>query len=362
MEDTEGHAEKESLRFLSRKGGRAGDGALQRVFQRIATDAAEAIMVTEAELERPGPQILWVNQAFTEITGYGRHEILGETPRILQGPKTDERELRRLRRALKEERTFEGETTNYRKDGTTYINHWSIAPVYGDEGEVAYWVSVQRDVTETRRLQREMVRFLDDERRRIGQDLEEAVGKRLRAAREELEEAAEQAPLAAPVRDELRTARMSIDRGYARLRRISEGLSPVDLSKNRLAEGLKRLASVTPRCQFTSDVDLDDVLSDLSTQVHTNLYWIAYEAVTNAERHAGAETIEIRLTCEQGDCRGTGLRLVVEDDGRGFDPDSAAADAWGLRLMTYRADLIDGTVDVTSESGAGTRVECHVFP
>lgn len=360
MDDVEGPSEKESLRFLSLKGGRAGEGALQRVFQRIAKDAAEVIMVTEAELEPPGPQILWVNQAFTEVTGYGRHEVLGKTPRLLQGPKTDERELRRLRRALREERSFEGETTNYRKDGTTYINHWSIAPVYGDEGEVAYWVSVQRDVTETRRLQQEMVRFLDDERRRIGRDLEEAVGTRLQAAREELEDAAEQATLAPPVRDELRTARVSIDRGYERLRRISEGLSPVDLSNNRLTEGLKRLASVTPRCQFTTDVDPDDILSDLSAQAHTNLYWIAYEAVTNAERHAGAETIEIRLTCEDGDCLGNGVRLVVEDDGVGFDSDAAAADAWGLRLMTYRAGLIDGTIDVTSEPGAGTRVECHV--
>lgn len=362
MGDFQPDSEKDVLQFLSLKGGRAGDGGLQRVFQRIAKDAAEAIMVTEADLDPPGPKILWVNQAFTEITGYGRREILGETPRILQGPETDERELRRLRRALAEEHTFEGETVNYRKDGTTYINHWHIAPVYGEDGTVAYWVSVQRDVTETRRLQREVVRGLDEERRRIGQNLHDDVGKLLSAAQVELEETAEQTTLAPAVRGKLDDIRAAIDEGHARLRRISNGLSPVDLSENCLSDGLERLAAVTPRCQFEPAVDLDGVLAARPPSDRMNLYWIVYEAVTNAERHASPETIRIRALCEDGDCRDNGLRLIVEDDGMGFDPGERAEEAWGLRLMKYRADLIDGTVHVSSEPGAGTRVECHLFP
>lgn len=70
------------------------------------------------------------------------------------------------------------ETVNYRKDGTDFINHWSIAPIFDAEGEVCYWVSVQRDVTEKRRLQREVVRALDEERRRIGRDLHDSGGRR----------------------------------------------------------------------------------------------------------------------------------------------------------------------------------------
>jgi PAS domain S-box-containing protein len=118
---------------------------------RAAVEAIdEAIVITGAGLEAPGPRILYVNPAFTRMTGYAPEELIGRSPRMLQGPGTDRAVLDRLRTAIKAGRTFEGEGVNYRKDGTPFIVEWLITPVR-QAGRVTHWVSAQRDVTQRRR-------------------------------------------------------------------------------------------------------------------------------------------------------------------------------------------------------------------
>ena len=82
------------------------------------------------------------------MTGYTKQEVLGKTPRILQGEKTDRSILERLKRRLIEGQAFFGHTINYRKDGSEFINQWDIHPLMNAQGEVTHWVSYQRDVTE----------------------------------------------------------------------------------------------------------------------------------------------------------------------------------------------------------------------
>jgi diguanylate cyclase (GGDEF)-like protein/PAS domain S-box-containing protein len=106
------------------------------------------------DLNPPGPQIVYVNEAFCRMTGYAAEEIVGKTPRILQGPKTSRTELVRLRRLLSRGEPFEGELINYRKDGSEYLLEWHIAPLRDEAGEITHWVASQRDVTEHRRAQK----------------------------------------------------------------------------------------------------------------------------------------------------------------------------------------------------------------
>lgn len=131
-------------------------GTLDRLelsFQSVVEQAKEAVVITTAQLDLPGPQILFVNRAFTLMTGYSIDEVIGKTPRILQGAKTERSVLDRLRQQLSRGESFEGETFNYRKDGTEFILQWEIAPVRNEAGEITHFVSVQRDVTERRREQ-----------------------------------------------------------------------------------------------------------------------------------------------------------------------------------------------------------------
>jgi PAS domain S-box-containing protein len=122
-------------------------GKLLNLLETAIAQAKEAVVITSAQLEPPGPEILFVNPAFFEMTGYSHEEILGKTPRILQGPKSDRAMLQRLREALVRGESFSGETVNYRKDGSEYYVEWDITPIRATDGRITYFLSIQRNVT-----------------------------------------------------------------------------------------------------------------------------------------------------------------------------------------------------------------------
>ena len=165
----------------------------RRLLQAAVEQADESLVITEKRLDPPGPRFVYVNPAFTRLTGYEPEEVIGKTPRMLQGPETDRAETDRLKRDLKEKGHFRGEAINYRKDGTTFVNEWHIAPLYSDgDGEVTHWVATQRDITQRREAEEEV--------RRLNRDLEERVRERtaeLEEKNEALREAKEAAEAAA---------------------------------------------------------------------------------------------------------------------------------------------------------------------
>ncbi|MFO7799737.1 PAS domain S-box protein [Rhodohalobacter sp.] len=127
------------------------------LLERAIQSDYDSIVITELGLEKPGPEIVYVNDGFTKMTGYTREEALGKTPRILQGEKTDRAVLDKLKERLKEGKAFFGHTVNYRKDGSEFINQWDIHPLTNDEGEITHWVSYQHDITERKRSEKKVV-------------------------------------------------------------------------------------------------------------------------------------------------------------------------------------------------------------
>ena len=116
---------------------------LLAAMERALEGANMPIIITTATLTKDGPKIVYVNRAFCRSTGYKRDELLGQTPRILQGPKTDRRLMRELTERLKEGQPFFGETVNYRKDGTPYLTRWNISAICDDNGKTTHYVSFQ---------------------------------------------------------------------------------------------------------------------------------------------------------------------------------------------------------------------------
>lgn len=120
------------------------DHALSAVVDVLITNSFESVMVTKAGHGTSNTPVVFVNEAFTALTGYTAEEVLGKSPTFLQGPATDRAILDRLRDDLIAGRVFEGRTTNYRKDGTAFMMHWRVAPVTEDDGEPTYYIAVQR--------------------------------------------------------------------------------------------------------------------------------------------------------------------------------------------------------------------------
>ena len=110
-------------------------------------NAFESILITTATKTDSGYPIVYVNPAFTALTGYGTEEVIGKTPGILQGPKTDTAEIERLDADLAERRPFHGRAINYRKDGSEFMLEWKVIPVTDEQGVITHFVSVQREAS-----------------------------------------------------------------------------------------------------------------------------------------------------------------------------------------------------------------------
>ncbi|MBE2214679.1 MAG: PAS domain S-box protein [Opitutaceae bacterium] len=112
----------------------------------------ESVIVTSGEVQAPGPQIVYVNRAFTLLTGYAAEEVIGRSPRLLQGPGSSPEVRKRMRTALDAGQPFADQVVNYRKDGSSYVAHVSLSPLRDADGRITHWIGVQRDVSEQQRV------------------------------------------------------------------------------------------------------------------------------------------------------------------------------------------------------------------
>ncbi len=111
--------------------------------------ALDVIIITEAEpLDEPGPRIVYVNEAFTRLTGYRPDEVIGRSPRFLQDPTTTDAETRRqVRQALQQGAPFDGAILNYAKDGTEYWLDMHIFPLVDSDGTITHFAAIERDIS-----------------------------------------------------------------------------------------------------------------------------------------------------------------------------------------------------------------------
>lgn len=251
-----------------------------------------------------------------------------------------------------------GEATSFLVSGHAGENEWHVEfVVVADavQGEGATFFA--RDVTARHWLERRLLTVTDAEQQRIGADLHDGLGQHLTGL----------ACLAAALRDRLKAARPEeaaqsetiaqlANEAIEQSRALARGLCPVRIEGEGLAVALEEL---TGQARVLHGVDCVFEMSgpapacDHLTAMH--VYRIAQEAINNAVRHGKARQIRVRLTS-----RPDQHRLVVIDDGAGFDPGARRRGiGGGIRLMGYRAAMIGGMVSTDSKPGRGTRVTCH---
>lgn len=120
----------------------------------------DVVLITEAEpFDAPGPKILFVNKAFERMTGYKKDEVIGNTPRLLQGPKTQRSELERIKSALKKWQPVRVELINYKKNGQQFWMELDITPIADSTGWYTHWVAIERDITERKRSDKKIQRL-----------------------------------------------------------------------------------------------------------------------------------------------------------------------------------------------------------
>jgi PAS domain S-box-containing protein len=144
--------------------------AQMRLLQSCVARLNDIVLITDAEpLDAPGPRIVFVNDAFERRTGYTRAEVMGKSPRILQGPLTDRQELTRIGNALRAWQPVRAELINYTKSGEAFWLELDIVPVADATGWFTHWISVERDVTERKLAEQALQASLKENARLIQQ-------------------------------------------------------------------------------------------------------------------------------------------------------------------------------------------------
>jgi signal transduction histidine kinase/CheY-like chemotaxis protein len=212
------------------------------------------------------------------------------------------------------------------------------------------------DITQRKLIERELLRVSDAEKNRIGSDLHDGLGQYLTgisclsaALRDKLQVQSR------PEAEDAATISSLVQEAIAQTRALARGLCPVQLETAGLETALEDLTFQVQRlhgidCRFlpTGPVGVCE------TALALHLYRIAQEAINNAVKHSGARQITVTL-----DFSKENKVLSIEDDGCGFDPEVEHGPSTGLRLMPYRAAMIGGTLTITSQPNAGTKVECR---
>ncbi len=312
-----------------------------------------AVLIAEGSL--PDPIVSYVNPALTKSIGCDAADLQGRPLGEIQplAPLTE-----RLGAGLAPGEPFREGISVIEAPGGERFVEWRFSPVKHKTGGVGHWLLLFRDITERRRLEREILEISDRERQRMGQDLHDGICQQL-AGIELMSQVLEQKLARRSRADAARAGEIAryVREAISQTRSVARGLSPVTLEAEGLESALRELAANTEkmfgiRCQVI--IKESCARCELGAGIH--YYRIAQEAVSNALKHGKATEIWIGL-----EARSDRTILSVEDNGFGLTGGWSAG-GMGLRIMRYRAGMLGGTLVLEAREPRGTRVVCTTGP
>jgi PAS domain S-box-containing protein len=331
-------------------------------------------------------RFIFVNEKFCEMLGYEQSEILGK--RIVDITHHDDiAESKRLfRQTIEKGESYNFEKRYLRKDGSAIWVNVAASPMRDEKGRPQSAVSVIRDITDRKqayamlesrveertrelvtaneelqnqialrhRLEGEILEISDREQRRLGQDLHDSLCQHLTATAYMAQVMARrlQEHRVVEVKDLEKIATL-INDGVTEARTIARGLHPVEMDSAGLTTALRSLLHRQSKLPYRLDIDEDISVSDPTVALH--LYRIAREAVINANKHAHARELFVRM----GKSRNQ-IELSVTDDGAGLGKQTSDAGGMGFHIMNYRARSIGARLEITTIKPHGTRVACYL--
>ena len=220
-------------------------------------------------------------------------------------------------------------------------------------GSVPEVESVARDITERKRLEREILEISNREQRRIGHDLHDGVCQQLAAIAYQMDMLGDQLQEKGVVESsEAERIGALLNEAIHQTRGVARGLFPVKLDESGLESALEELAANTgsifkTHCRFSGEKPFPNL--DSTASLH--LYYIAQEAVLNAVRHGKATDVAISITGARDR-----FTLNIQDNGTGFQLPMTGSAGMGIRIMRYRARVIGATLDLKSQPNQGTQI------
>lgn len=325
-----------------------------RLLQGILDNAVDGIVVID---ERGIVQTF--NRAAARMFGYEPGEVIGRNVSLLMPEPYRGRHDRYIADYLRTGKAkiigTGREAVGLRRDGTTFPIELAVSEVPTDEGPI--FTGIVRDVTERKRLEKEILEVSEREQRRIGHDLHDGLCQELagiaflvQTMQQRLQTSGNVAPAdAAQITTMLQQA-------VQHARSLSRGLYPVDPQPNGLVVALRQLAAMTADlfkvdCTFECATPVE--MDNCSTATH--LYRIAQEAVRDAVRHGRAARISVELSESRG-----GLELSVSDDGLDPSQEGRFSEDMTMGMLRHRARVIGGQLSVRARPGGGAQVTCHL--
>ena len=331
-------------------------------------NAANAITITD----RRG-DILWVNPAFTLLTGYVPEEVLGKNPRFLKSGRHGPSFYRELWQTILSGHSWRGEFTNARKDGNLFHGEQTITPVCSEPGKITHFVGIMNDVTERKRIEeearksREQLRALaarlqaarEEERIRIAREIHDQLGEMLTAFKlglgwmKAVLENAGSLPEQKEFFEKIAELGLLADNTADRARKLCTELRPAVLDDLGLVPAIEWQARefklrTNIRCETKMEVEHVAANPDQAIAI----FRILQELLTNVARHAHASSVRVSLKHIVPN-----LILQVIDNGRGIEAEQINAhDSLGLLGMRERAGLLGGSVEIRGKPGRGTTV------
>jgi PAS domain S-box-containing protein len=330
------------------------------------------MMITDPR--RPDNPVIFANEAFQNLTGYSREEVIGRNCRFLQGPDTDQTTVARVREAIRGVRDIQVDILNYKKDGGTFWNALYLSPTRNEKGELQYFFASQLDITDR----------IEAQSRVAAQKalVEEEVRVRTAALQEALEA---KTLLLHEVDHRVKNNLMMIGSLLRmQLRQIAD--SEISGKLELMLQRVDALASIHRRLYQGSDITrfdvgafaaqlADDIVTasgrtDIEIRCRVGVLEVASkhasalglminEIITNAVRHAFADGRSgvIEIASEASENFGS---ISIRDDGAGLAAEAARSDGLGHLLVDRLSRQIGGTCD-TRNADPGVRVTIR-FP
>jgi PAS domain S-box-containing protein len=299
---------------------------------------------------------LYVNESCEQVFHRKKADWMDKSEEDLWPKALSQKFKEANRKAVTDKRAIESTANIEQQDG---VHYWLITtfPILNEQGKPIMVGGAAVDISEQKRLERQIQEISEQEKRRIGQDLHDGLGQYLtgiafmsRLLQRKLDE--KHLPEAV---DAEKIATL-VNKTVFQARDLARGLCPVELENNGLQAALQDLSATTEKVfnmSCTVECDSSIRISDNNTALH--LYRIAQEAINNAIKHGKAQHISVCLTRSR-----KGFTLTVKDDGIGLSKSENRSNGIGLRVMNYRAGMIGASLGVESQSGGGTVVSCNL--